>query len=158
LSFLYATRSNVTKRFHNHVRLYIAHLNLQLYEIHVTYVVHREATKNYKFYMYVTVTLFLYCAAAPSGLGPPNYPGSTISFRHTTLGRTPLDELSARRRDLYLTTQNIHKRQTSTPPAEFELASQRPQTHALDRAATGIDSDVIYGILHTKINIYYYLF
>jgi hypothetical protein len=29
-----------------------------------------------------------------------------------TLGRTPLDEGSARRRDLYLTTHNIHKRQT----------------------------------------------
>jgi len=28
----------------------------------------------------------------------------------TTLGRTPLDEWSARRRDLYLTTHNIHNR------------------------------------------------
>jgi hypothetical protein len=34
-----------------------------------------------------------------------------------------------------------HKRQTSRPPAEFEPAmpaSERPQTHALDRAAIGI--------------------
>jgi hypothetical protein len=32
------------------------------------------------------------------------------SQRHSTVGRTPLDERSARRRDLYLTTQqtNIH--------------------------------------------------
>jgi len=37
--------------------------------------------------------------------------GSTITLRHTTLGRTPLDEGSARCRDLYLTTHNIHKRQ-----------------------------------------------
>jgi hypothetical protein len=29
-------------------------------------------------------------------------------FRHTTLGRTALDEWSARRRDLYLTTHNTH--------------------------------------------------
>jgi hypothetical protein len=36
-------------------------------------------------------------------------------FRHTTLGRTPLDEWAARRRDLYLTTNNNHKRQTSMP-------------------------------------------
>jgi hypothetical protein len=60
---------------------------------------------------------------------------------HTTLGRTPLDEWSARRRDLYLTTHNIHKRQTSMPPAGFEPAipaSERPHTHTLDRAATGI--------------------
>jgi hypothetical protein len=59
-------------------------------------------------------------------------------FRHTTLGRTPLDEWSARRRDLYLTT---HNRQTSMPLVGFKPtipASEQPQTHALDRAATGI--------------------
>jgi hypothetical protein len=32
---------------------------------------------------------------------------------HTTLGRTPLDERSARHRDFYLTTHSSHKRQTS---------------------------------------------
>jgi hypothetical protein len=37
-----------------------------------------------------------------------------------TLDRTPLDEESARRRDLYLTTHSIHKRQMSIPPAGFE--------------------------------------
>jgi hypothetical protein len=55
---------------------------------------------------------------------------------HTTVGRTPLDEGSARRRDLYLTTQTLYKRQTSVPPVGFEpmiLASARPQTYALDR-------------------------
>jgi hypothetical protein len=47
--------------------------------------------------------------------------GFTIThFRHTTLGRTPLDEWLARRRDLYLTTHNTHNRQTSMPPAGFE--------------------------------------
>ena len=60
--------------------------------------------------------------------------------RHTTVGRT-LDELSAHPRDLYSTTHNTHKRQTSMPPAGIEPvipASERPQTRALDRAATGI--------------------
>ena len=60
--------------------------------------------------------------------------------RHTTVGRTPLDEWSARRRDLYLTTHNIHNRQTSMPPVGFEptvSAGERPQNYALDRAATG---------------------
>jgi hypothetical protein len=33
-----------------------------------------------------------------------------ITLRHTTVGRTPLDEGSARRRDLYLTTQTLYKR------------------------------------------------
>ena len=53
---------------------------------------------------------------------------------HThTVSRTPPDEWSARRKDLYLTTHNTHNRQTSMAPAGFELAvpaSERPQTHA----------------------------
>ena len=60
--------------------------------------------------------------------------------RRTTAGRTPVDERSARRRDLYLTTHNIHNRQTSMPPAGFEptiSAGDRPQTYALDRTANG---------------------
>jgi hypothetical protein len=37
--------------------------------------------------------------------------GFTIThFRHITLGRTPLDEGPARRRDLYLTKHNTQKR------------------------------------------------
>jgi hypothetical protein len=40
--------------------------------------------------------------------------------RRTTVGRTPLDEWSARRRDLYLTTHNTHNRQISVPPLGFE--------------------------------------
>ena len=60
--------------------------------------------------------------------------------RRTTIGRTPLDEWSARRRDLYLTTHNTHNRQTPMPPVGFEptiSAGERPQTYALDRATTG---------------------
>jgi hypothetical protein len=53
---------------------------------------------------------------------------------HNTLGRTPLDEWSARRRYLYLTKHNTHKRQISMPLEGFEPAfpvSERPKTHAL---------------------------
>jgi len=39
------------------------------------------------------------------------------SQQNITFGRTPLNECSARHRDLYLTT---HKRQTSISPAGFE--------------------------------------
>jgi hypothetical protein len=54
------------------------------------------------------------------GLGRLIFRGFAITlFRHTTLGRTPLDEGPARRRDLYLTTHNAHKRQTSMPPVGF---------------------------------------
>jgi hypothetical protein len=55
----------------------------------------------------------------PVGQEPPHYQNFTITIRHTTLGRTPLHEWSARRRNLYLTTHNTHKRQTSMPPAGF---------------------------------------
>ena len=61
--------------------------------------------------------------------------------RRTRVGRTPLDEWSARRRDLYLTTHNTHNRQISMPPAGLEptiSAGERPQTYALHRAATTI--------------------
>jgi len=40
--------------------------------------------------------------------------------RRTTVGRTSLDEWSARRRDLYLTTHDTHNRQISMPPVGFE--------------------------------------
>ena len=60
--------------------------------------------------------------------------------RRTIVGRTPLDEGSARRRDFYLPTYNTHNRQTSMPPVGFEptiSAGERPQIYALDRAAAG---------------------
>ena len=59
--------------------------------------------------------------------------------RRTTVGRT-LDERSPRSRDIYLTIHNTHNRQTSMAPVGFEPttpAGERPQTYALDRAATG---------------------
>ena len=60
--------------------------------------------------------------------------------RRTTVGGTPLDEWSACRRDLYLTTHNTHNRQISMPSVGFEptiSAGERPQTYVLDRTATG---------------------
>jgi hypothetical protein len=39
----------------------------------------------------------------------------TLFFKYTTFARTPLEEVPARRRDLYLTTHNTDKRQTSIP-------------------------------------------
>ena len=70
--------------------------------------------------------------------------------RRTTVGRTPLDEWSARRRDLYLTTHNTHNRQTSMPTVGFEptiSAGEWPQNYALDGAAPG-----------TGIHIYIYIY
>jgi len=54
--------------------------------------------------------LLLHGVTASSGPEPSHYRVFVITFRHTTLGGTPLDEWSARRRALYLTTHNTHKR------------------------------------------------
>ena len=45
-----------------------------------------------------TASILCYGPAAPSGPGLSYCRGCTITLRHTTLGRTPLDEWSARRR------------------------------------------------------------
>ena len=85
--------------------------------------------------------LFVFGATAPQWALASSF---TRFLDHTqrriTVGSTPLNEWSARRRDLCLTTHNTHNRQTSMPPVGFEptsSAGERPQTHALDRAATG---------------------
>jgi len=56
---------------------------------------------------------------------PSRCRGFTITLRHTTLGSTPLDEWSARRRDLYLNTFNTQKRQTSIPPRDSNPQSRQ---------------------------------
>ena len=66
---------------------------------------------------------------------------SSNTLRHTTGNSSLPDEWSARRRDLYRTIHNTHNRHTSMTPAIPEPvipASERPQIHALDRAATRV--------------------
>ena len=62
--------------------------------------------------------------------------------RRSTVGRTPLDEWSARRRDLYLTTHDTHNRQISMPPVGFEptiSAGERPAAARLLRSPIPVD-------------------
>ena len=76
-------------------------------------------------------------------------------LRHTTISRIPLDEWLARRRDLYLTTYNTPKRQPPVLPTGFEpsnLASERAQKHALDRAATRVVKKRITSLLFVLEN------
>jgi hypothetical protein len=57
--------------------------------------------------------------------------------RRSTFGRTPLDEWSTRRRDLYLTTHDTHNTQISMPPVGFEpkiSAGERPVAARLLRS------------------------
>jgi hypothetical protein len=65
-------------------------------------------------------TFLLHGETAPSGPGPPHSRGFTITLRHTTIDRTPLDEWSVRSRDLYLTIDNTHTGQISVPLAGFK--------------------------------------
>ena len=72
----------------------------------------------------------IYChdATAASRPGPADYRGSMITFRHTTVGRTPLDKWSARRRDLYLTTRNTRDRY-ACPRRDSNRQSQQASGH-----------------------------
>ena len=97
--------------------------------------------------IYFLLFVFLKTLIAPSGPGPPHCRGFEITLRHTTLGRTPLFAWSTGIRDLYLTTHNTHKRQTSMPPAGFKPAiprSGRQNSHVLDPVVTGIGDHLYY--------------
>jgi hypothetical protein len=74
---------------------------------------------------------FFHDAGDPKAPGPPHYRGFTITLRHTTLGRTPLDELSARRRDLYLTTHTLARDRYPCPRWNSNLQSQQASGHIL---------------------------
>ena len=68
----------------------------------------------------------------------------------STLGRTPLNERSARRRDLHLLEHNTHRRQTSMPSAGFDPTNSSKREAAYPRLIprdTGIDTK-----MYTKYN------
>jgi hypothetical protein len=73
--------------------------------------------------------LFVFSATGPSGARASSF---TRFLDHTqrriTVGRIPLEKWSARRKNLYLTTHNIHERQISMPPGGI-------RTHNLSRWA-----------------------
>ena len=90
-------------------------------------------------YEYNSITVYHYTFFFLWCCGPTGVMASSFlrfldhTQRRTTVGRTPLDEWSSRRRDLYLTTHNTHNRQISMLPVGFEptiSAGERPQTYA----------------------------
>ena len=73
-----------------------------------------------------SVWIFFFTMAQQPPSGPrPHYRGFMISFRHTTFGRTPLDEWSARHRD-FCPTNNTHKR-PKHPCPRWDSNSQSQQ-------------------------------
>jgi hypothetical protein len=97
-------------------------------------------------YVCVCVCVF-FIVSFPLALRPNSDHGLVIleafldqTQRRNTVGRTPLDEWSAYRRHLYLTTHNTHNRQTSMPPGAIrthDLSRRAAADLALDNAATG---------------------
>ena len=84
----------------------------------------------------VKLDLFV-CFWRDSTLPSPSQSAMASSFtrfldhtqRHTTVGRTPLDEGSARRRDLYQKTHNSHKREIPTLRRYSKPQSQQANGH-----------------------------
>ena len=112
-----------------------------LYFLHYTLYIHR-------LYSYILYIIFYILFSLPQHPPTPQWAraASFLRFlyhtqRRTTISRTPLDERSGCRRDFYLTTHTTLTRDRHPcPPVGFEpviSAGERPQTDALDRAATG---------------------
>jgi hypothetical protein len=80
-----------------------------------------------------------------------------VSVSHTVTQQSYMDEGSFCSINLYLTTHNTYKRQTSMPPEGFKpeiVANKRHQTLALDCWATGIDSMIrhVYKVVIWKLS------
>ena len=73
----------------------------------------------------VSWNMFVFGAKAPNGPEPPHSRGFLDhTQRRTTVCRTPLDERSACRRDLCLTTHKIHNIQPSMSPVFIKYTIQ----------------------------------
>jgi len=80
--------------------------------------------------------IFFHGTTDPSGPESPHCRGFTIAVRRNTLRRTPLEEWSGRRRDLFPKTYKTHKRKTPIHRAGFEPAipeSERPKIKSPNR-------------------------
>ena len=67
---------------------------------------------------------------SPSGPGPHRHGRFEITLKYTTLGRTPLDERSGRRRDIYLKTHNTKKKKETHCHAPSGIRTFNPSWRA----------------------------
>ena len=137
--------NNIYKGIYNHIREKPRFLGCTLLQLfcgsNLRYTLFPTTNVLYYYYYYY-YHFFIWRSS-------PQYARASLFTRfldhtqwRTIVGRTPLDEWSARLRDLYLTTYNTHDRYPC-PPVGFETtisAGERPQTYALGRAVnrTGI--------------------
>jgi hypothetical protein len=66
-----------------------------------------------------------YDATAPGEPGPSHYRGVTISLRHSTVGRTPMDEWSAQRKNRNL-KREVLMLQAGFEPQSLQTRGRRP--------------------------------
>ena len=98
---------------HTHLRSYRGNLNnVCIFEIKIA----RNMKLVFCFQLYIYIYIYISFGSTAPQWGRVSL---FIRFldhtqRRTTVGRTPLDDWSARHRDLCLTTHNTHNRQTST--------------------------------------------
>ena len=115
------------------------------------------------------VSLFCFRGAtAPSGPESPHYRSFMIILGHNTAGRTRLDEWSARRRDLYLTTNNTRNTDIhdaggirTRNPSKREAADLRTRgeimSRDLQKYISSFSSCSEYWILSIKVQIVKFL-
>ena len=124
--------------FSSHYRLAKWELRARAELLESTYVTGVETTNTWKlcsirkwvYFSRTLLTVLFFLSASQHIVGLYSQPFSGLlaySFgfldrtqRRATVGRTPPDEWSVRRRELYLTIHNTHNRQTSMPPVWFE--------------------------------------
>jgi hypothetical protein len=84
----------------------------------------RQQRETYMHGSYFNFVMVNY-ATAPSGRGLPHYQGFTITLRNPHSVGVPLDEWSARLRDIVLTTNNTKKRPISMPSGDSKPQSRQ---------------------------------
>jgi len=77
--------------------------------------------------MKLSSLVFIFMARQPYWAWAPSCWGFENTLRHITLGRTPLDEWSARRRDLYRATRNTRNKTDIHAPSGI----RNPQSQQL---------------------------
>jgi len=86
---------NMNKYTHYHTHNFTCMFLYTLRAIKIKLMIIREVNYKMKFTIFVAIfyaMIFSPMAQQPPiGPGPPHYPGFTVTLRHTTLGRTPLD-------------------------------------------------------------------
>jgi hypothetical protein len=115
---------------------------------------HTHTHTHIYIYIYIYIYIFLFVFMAPQplvGLGLLTVEVSrSHSFRHFILGRTPLDEWSARHRNLYLTTNSTYKRQDMHAPGGIRTrnpskrAATDPRLRALVQCLRTLSNENIF--------------